>query len=156
MFITSAERRRLCFPLCPFVCLYVFSNITEKTDFHEILIIGGTCWTIKFIIKEFWVTPLSIGLIHWRRLTDECSSEQVIIGYSNVTTQRTHDVIITSLLRQNDVARSFWRNGDVIITSCVRWDTFDGLVQGRRNSIVNALELRLSCINPSNTVQWQW
>ena len=33
-------------------------------------------------------------------------------------TQRTHDVIITSLLRQNDVAMSFWRNDDVIITSC--------------------------------------
>ena len=33
-----------------------------------------------------------------------------------------HDVTITSLLRQNDVATSFWRNNDVIITSCVRWD----------------------------------
>ena len=28
--------------------------------------------------------------------------------------QRTHDVIITSLLRRNDVATSFWRNYDVI------------------------------------------
>ena len=32
-----------------------------------------------------------------------------------------HDIIITSLLRQNDVATSFWRNNDVIITSSVRW-----------------------------------
>ena len=138
------------------VCL--LATLRKKTDFHEILIIGGTCWTIKFIIKEFWVTPLSIGLIHWQRLTDECSSEQVFIGYSNVTTQRIHGVIITSLLRQNDVARSFWRNDDVIITSCVRCDKFDGLVQERRNYIVNALELRLSCINPSNcryqTITW--
>ena len=31
--------------------------------------------------------------------------------------QRTHDV-----LRQNDVAMSFWRNNDVIIASRVRWD----------------------------------
>ena len=38
------------------------------------------------------------------------------------TFQWTHDVMITSLLRQNDVATSFWRNNDVIITSCVRWD----------------------------------
>ena len=28
-------------------------------------------------------------------------------------------------------------------------DHFDGLVQERRNSIANALELRLSCTNPS-------
>ena len=27
---------------------------------------------------------------------------------------------------------------------------FDGLLQERRNSIANALELRLSCTNPSN------
>ena len=40
--------------------------------------------------------------------------------------QRTHDVIITSLLRQNDVATSFWRNNDVVITSCVRWVLGDG------------------------------
>ena len=32
--------------------------------------------------------------------------------------QRTHGVIITSLLRQNDVAASFWRNNDVTITPC--------------------------------------
>ena len=35
--------------------------------------------------------------------------------------QRTHDVIITSLLRQNDAAMSFWRYNDVIITSRVHW-----------------------------------
>ena len=30
----------------------------------------------------------------------------------------------------------------------------DGFVQLRRNSIANALELRLSCTNPSNYVGW--
>ena len=36
--------------------------------------------------------------------------------------------MITSLLRQNDVATSssFWRNNDVIIASCVRWGVMDG------------------------------
>ena len=29
------------------------------------------------------------------------------------------------------------------------WEYFDGLAQGRRNSIASALELRLSCTNPS-------
>ena len=32
-----------------------------------------------------------------------------------------HNAIITTLLRQNDVTTSFWRNNDVIITSCVDW-----------------------------------
>ena len=35
-----------------------------------------------------------------------------------VTTQRTHDAIITSLWRRNDVAMSFWRHNHVIIESC--------------------------------------
>ena len=34
----------------------------------------------------------------------------------------THDVMLTSLFRQKDAATSFWRNNDVNITSCVRWD----------------------------------
>ena len=40
-------------------------------------------------------------------------------------TQRTRDAIIASLLRQNDVATSFWRNNDVIIARCVRWDNHE-------------------------------
>ena len=39
--------------------------------------------------------------------------------------QRTHGVTITSLLRQNDVATSFWRKNDVIITPRVRWVVAD-------------------------------
>ena len=38
---------------------------------------------------------------------------------SIITFQWTHYVIITTSLRQNDVATSFWRYNDVIITSCV-------------------------------------
>ena len=34
----------------------------------------------------------------------------------------THGVMITLLLRWNDVAMLFWRNNDVIIACCVRWD----------------------------------
>ena len=35
--------------------------------------------------------------------------------------QRTYDVITTSLLRQNDIATSFWRDNYIIITSFARW-----------------------------------
>ena len=36
-------------------------------------------------------------------------------------TKRAHDAIITPLLRQNDVATSFWRNDDLAIASCAYW-----------------------------------
>ena len=40
--------------------------------------------------------------------------------YSTKASKQIRDAIIASLLRQNDVATSFWRDNDVIITSCVR------------------------------------
>ena len=43
------------------------------------------------------------------------------ITYLWIITQRTRDVMITSLLRQNDVVTLFWRNNDVIIVPCVHW-----------------------------------
>ena len=41
--------------------------------------------------------------------------------FDSVASQRTHGVIITSWLRQNDVATSFWRYHGVIIASYVRY-----------------------------------
>ena len=37
------------------------------------------------------------------------------------TRWNTNVIITTSLLRQNDVVTSFWRNNDVAIASCDRW-----------------------------------
>ena len=44
-----------------------------------------------------------------------------------------------------------YTNGGLILGPICRWvgAYVDGLVQERRNSIANAVELRLSCINPS-------
>ena len=36
-------------------------------------------------------------------------------------TQRTHNTMLMSSLRQNDIATSFWRYNDVIIASRVHW-----------------------------------
>ena len=44
-----------------------------------------------------------------------------IVCTENVFPQRAHDAIMISLLPQNDVATSFWRNNDVVIASCARW-----------------------------------
>ena len=49
--------------------------------------------------------------------------------------QRTHDVMITSLLRQNDVETSFWRFNDVIITSYVRWQGLSPLWFVNKNNV---------------------
>ena len=43
-------------------------------------------------------------------------------AYSFTPSQWTHDVIITSLLLQNDIIMSFFRNNDAIFTFCARWD----------------------------------
>ena len=56
-----------------------------------------------------------------RKYLCKCCLPQGTMYSSGIHTQWTYDVIITSLLRQKDVATSFWRNNDVIIASCVCW-----------------------------------
>ena len=56
---------------------------------------------------------------HWWNGLSE-SPDYITLPWHGLA-QRAHDVIITSLLRQNDVTTSFWRKNDVTITSCVRW-----------------------------------
>ena len=45
-----------------------------------------------------------------------------LISCHPATSQRAHDALITSSLRQNDVAMSLWRFCDIIIALCPRWD----------------------------------
>ena len=47
-------------------------------------------------------------------------------------------VIITSLLRQNDVATSFWRNNDVIIKPSVHWTTIHSRIVPMNYSRTNS------------------
>ena len=72
--------------------------------------------------------------------------------------QRTHDAILTSFLRQNDVATSFWLYNDVVIALHVRWDpitwqmfysaptqgTHDAIITSflRQNDVIMTLVLR--------------
>ena len=75
-----------------------FSWVNGASD-HGSRLYHYTCMWVPFLYLPQWPRGVKI---HW--------------------SQRTHDVIITSLLSQNDVATSFWRNDNVIITSCVHWD----------------------------------
>ena len=65
----------------------------------------------------------SVRIKTWTRL--DPPTPQMHPGLANTdndsVTQRTHDIIMTSLWRRNDVATSFWRLNDVIIASCACW-----------------------------------
>ena len=64
-------------------------------------------------ITQPWQISICMYLVIWSR--------------ESPPLQRTHGAIITSLLRQNDIATSFLRNIDVIIASCFRWDIGPGI-----------------------------
>ena len=62
---------------------------------------------------------------HENSLTDHYEIAAVTIGGNSldkVISQRSHDAMITSFWRQNDVATSLWPHNDVIFASCVRLD----------------------------------
>ena len=84
-------------------------------------------WFVSCFLERLELQRVSFQQIYWPSRRDIWAKP---IGRSNRTrlrlrwgtqTQRTQDVIITSLWRQNDVATSFWRNNDVVIASCARW-----------------------------------
>ena len=65
------------------------------------------------------------------------------------SSHQTHGVIITSLLRQNDVATSFWRNNDVIIASRVRWVLHDPHIKvGRSETLRFVCYYRFRLLTP--------
>ena len=58
-----------------------------------------------------------MAISSWAILSDvHVCDVQDVYGDIMFLSQRTHDVMITSLVRQNDVATSFRRNDDVIST----------------------------------------
>ena len=71
------------------------------------------CWWICCIVLTIDY-PASVGSGRTR-----CDARCDANAYQS---QRTHGVTTTSLFRQNDVAASFRRNNDIIITPSVRWD----------------------------------
>ena len=72
--------------------------------------------------------------------------------------QRTRDVMITSLLRQNDVG-TFWRNNDVIImyiiTSCVHWDLYISIILQYRDHACLCNDLILPRERPGHVLRTQ-
>ena len=80
-------------------------------------------------IHQWLVVPITKdttmrGALAFSFLLDwtSCWTNSRIPGDTASENQRTHDAIMMSLLHQNDVATSFWRNNDVVISSCVRWE----------------------------------
>ena len=86
---------------------------------------GLTQWetTLHCNAVSHWQSPYPEWSLTYQQFyripfIDPVGKNTTDINYS----QRTHYVRITSLLRQNDVTTaSFWRDDDVINTSCVPW-----------------------------------
>ena len=106
-------------------------------------LIGKLCVSILCILKEIYRVITDLGC--------NALNERVI------QSQRTHNAIITSLLRQNDVVTSFWRNNEVIIASCVRWDgmTCKSDAKEERRSPWHFLRGLPSTITERWSLQWQ-
>ena len=99
--------------------MIIFMNVISMQLFLLPLI---TNQFISFFAVAFYRTNgnPTFRLYHWKMFFNK-------INAPYQPTQLTHDVKITSLLRQNDVATSFWRNDNVTFTSCVRWESSDFL-----------------------------
>ena len=82
--------------------------------FGVMLILPGLCWCIAVNRRRGrW----------WRGGRDQEGQEDALSPTPALrwAIMPTYNVLITSLLRQNDVATSFWRNNDVIIMPSVHW-----------------------------------
>ena len=74
----------------------------------------------KFISWNPFLTPASarVRIILFQRHFMSNKPSPIKIFGSVSTSQRTNDIIITALLRQNDVAKSFWCNSDRYYVLC--------------------------------------
>ena len=82
--------------------------------FGVMLILPGLCWCIAVNRRRGrW----------WRGGRDQEGQEDALSPTPALrwAIMPTYNVLITSLLRQNDVTTSFWRNNDVIIMPSVHW-----------------------------------
>ena len=83
-----------------------------------------------------------LSSIYTNMNTDKMSLEKAYCGFKTNTCKKKSDKRIP-------------QGTDILYTICLViywglvWSNMDGLVQERRNSIANALELHLSCTNPS-------
>ena len=73
-------------------------------------------WYPLFTVKSLQHIS-KLGIRRWNLQSPDLQPFKPI----NINSSQKHGAMITSSLRQNDVATSFWRNNDVIITSGVRW-----------------------------------
>ena len=87
-----------------------------KMPFHQY---RDSCWEGKTVRG----ISILVRRHFYRYQTTPKNTDTVAVKLTPIWwwSQRTQDVKMTQLLRQNDVAMSFWRYNDFIITACVRW-----------------------------------
>ena len=79
-------------------------------------------WPDHMATRDVFIVTVVFAWVWYRYVCRDVFNFRVI--FVKLLTHRIHDAIIASLLRQNDVATSFWRNNDVIVASRVRWVMF--------------------------------
>ena len=70
-------------------------------------------------VLQIWIS-FNVGMDTLSHPVAPLTVEDWVLVYraQNAVSQRTRDIMITSLFRSNRTTPSFWRNNDVIVTSC--------------------------------------
>ena len=104
--------------------------LKRKCHFDEIFITGrtGSCHFDNFQCGQWWKFHQN------EDISVSVRTSVITMLNAGPVPQRTRNTINTSLLRQNDAVTSFWRNNDVFIALCVRWDEFNSLAPVRCGS----------------------
>ena len=100
------------------VTMEVFNAIIRKLERNA----GFSLILVVFLWPSFTFAHVYTG---WPACKCAISTSQVshsaMVMAAPMVPQRVLDAVITSTLRQNNVAASFSRNNDFIFASCVRW-----------------------------------
>ena len=103
----------------------LFRHFWQSTS-HKNAFCFGCCFQwIRVLLKPYFCRYATFVL--WQNIEYACWRTKTFIrnlySHEYIEAQWAHDTKIKSLLRQSDVATSFWRNGD-IIAPCVHWEQF--------------------------------
>ena len=137
---SSPARRTMIFNSCGrwSVLRYILIFYLNKFDGNLILsssefwwigrymLFSHGAWWVKKVVSIYHIQVWNYGTTNFLlNLNSKCKIRQWNGSQisNRMQSQRTHDAIITSLWRRNDVATSFWRHNDVIIASCARWES---------------------------------
>ena len=102
----------------PYITWFSLSEWINTIGPHIMMMIphGSPVFITRVSLDLYSYLYECLRLSKWSNLDDHGYLHRM--NPTTNVTQRTQDVMITLLLRENDVATSFWCNNDVFTTSC--------------------------------------